>query len=195
MEFTLPLLLLVTAGGTVGALAAVGMIIFHVHITSTFPLAVPLEWNLFMIFGICFLFLENGGCAVLDARRPAADRAPSPDRRRDAGARQLPPRPRLVPALDALLRGQLGDDAVALPQGRDGRGEARRDDQEACACGGAPALGVLRRPRPGGADAGVGARLPLDALARAGAQRPDPPRRRQTSRTTTCARASSSPAS
>ena len=61
MEFTLPLVLLVTAGGTVGALAAVGMIIFHVHITSTFPLAVPLEWNLFMIFGICFLFLENGG--------------------------------------------------------------------------------------------------------------------------------------
>jgi Transmembrane protein of unknown function (DUF3556) len=60
MEFTLPLLLLVTAGGTVGALAAVGMIIFHVHITSTFPLAVPLEWNLIMIFGICFLFLENG---------------------------------------------------------------------------------------------------------------------------------------
>jgi Transmembrane protein of unknown function (DUF3556) len=60
MEFTLPLVLLVTAGGTVGALAAVGMIIFHVHITSTFPLAVPLEWNLFMIFGICFLFLENG---------------------------------------------------------------------------------------------------------------------------------------
>src|SRR5687767_3108421 len=60
MEFTLPLLLLVTSGGTVGTLAAIGMIIFHIHITSTFPLAVPLEWNLFMIFGICFLFLENG---------------------------------------------------------------------------------------------------------------------------------------
>lgn len=60
MEFTLPLLLLVTAGGTVGTLAAIGMIIFHIHITSTFPLAVPLEWNLFMIFGIGFLFLENG---------------------------------------------------------------------------------------------------------------------------------------
>ncbi|MDX6588068.1 MAG: hypothetical protein QOI31_2541, partial [Solirubrobacterales bacterium] len=63
MEFSLPLLLLVTAGGTIGALAAVGMIIFHVHITSTFPLAVPLEWNLFMIYGICFLFLENGDVA------------------------------------------------------------------------------------------------------------------------------------
>jgi len=60
MEFTLPLLLLVTSGGVVGALACIGMIIFHVHITSTFPLAVPLEWNLFMIFGILFLFAENG---------------------------------------------------------------------------------------------------------------------------------------
>ena len=34
----------------------IGMIIFHIHITSTFPLAVPLEWNLFMIFGLLFLF-------------------------------------------------------------------------------------------------------------------------------------------
>jgi len=61
MEFTLPLLLLVTSGGFVASLAVIGMIIFHIHITSTFPLAVPLEWNLFMIFGILFLFAENGG--------------------------------------------------------------------------------------------------------------------------------------
>ena len=60
MEFSLPLLLLVTSGGVIGAFAVVGMIIFHVHITSTFPLAVPLEWDLFMIFGILFLFAENG---------------------------------------------------------------------------------------------------------------------------------------
>jgi transmembrane protein DUF3556 len=60
MEFSLPIILFLTSGGLVGTLAAIGMIIFHVHITSTFPLAVPLEWNLFMIFGIGFLFLENG---------------------------------------------------------------------------------------------------------------------------------------
>jgi transmembrane protein DUF3556 len=36
------------------------MVIFHVHITSTFPLAVPLEWNLFMIFGLFFLFGHYG---------------------------------------------------------------------------------------------------------------------------------------
>ena len=47
-------------GGTIGWLAVAGMVIFHVHITSTFPLAVPLEWNLFMIFGLFFLFGHYG---------------------------------------------------------------------------------------------------------------------------------------
>ncbi len=68
VEFTLPLLLLVARGGTLLTIAVVGMIIFHVHITSTFPLGVPLEWNLFMIFGILFLFGHYGVDAVLDAR-------------------------------------------------------------------------------------------------------------------------------
>ena len=56
MEFTLPLVLILTQGGLLGTLALAGMVIFHVHIFSTFPLAVPLEWNVFMIFGLFFLF-------------------------------------------------------------------------------------------------------------------------------------------
>ena len=60
IEILLPLVLLLSAGGTIGTIAVVGMIIFHVHITSTFPLAVPLEWNLFMIFGLLFLFGHYG---------------------------------------------------------------------------------------------------------------------------------------
>ncbi len=59
-EFTLPILLFVTSGGVVGTIAVVGMVLFHIHITSTFPLAVPLEWNLFMIFGLLFLFEHYG---------------------------------------------------------------------------------------------------------------------------------------
>jgi len=55
-EFTLPLILLLTQGGLLGTLALAGMVLFHVHIFSTFPLAVPLEWNVFMIFGLFFLF-------------------------------------------------------------------------------------------------------------------------------------------
>jgi hypothetical protein len=61
VEFSLPLVLLLSRGGTVGTIALVGMILFHAHITSTFPLAVPLEWNLFMIFGLLFLFGHYGG--------------------------------------------------------------------------------------------------------------------------------------
>jgi hypothetical protein len=60
MEFTLPLILLLSQGGTIGILAAAGMVIFHLHILSTFPLAVPLEWNVFMIFGVLFLFGHYG---------------------------------------------------------------------------------------------------------------------------------------
>jgi hypothetical protein len=60
VEFTLPLLLLLTSGGVIGTIAVAGMILFHVHITSTFPLGVPLEWNVFMIFGLLFLFGHYG---------------------------------------------------------------------------------------------------------------------------------------
>jgi hypothetical protein len=60
MEFTLPAILLISQGGTLGALAVAGMVIFHLHILSTFPLAVPLEWNVFMIFGLLFLFGHYG---------------------------------------------------------------------------------------------------------------------------------------
>jgi hypothetical protein len=60
IEFTLPLILLLTSGGVLGTIAVAGMIVFHLHILSTFPLAVPLEWNLFMIFGLLFLFGHYG---------------------------------------------------------------------------------------------------------------------------------------
>ena len=60
VEYTLPLILLVSRGGTIGTIALVGMIIFHVHITSTFALGVPMEWNLFMIFSLLFLFGHYG---------------------------------------------------------------------------------------------------------------------------------------
>jgi hypothetical protein len=56
IEFTLPLILLLTQGGLLGTIALAGMVLFHVHIFSTFPLAVPLEWNVFMIFGLFYLF-------------------------------------------------------------------------------------------------------------------------------------------
>jgi len=60
IEFCLPLVLMVSRGGTIATIAIIGMIIFHAHITSTFALGVPMEWNLFMIFSLLFLFGHYG---------------------------------------------------------------------------------------------------------------------------------------
>jgi Transmembrane protein of unknown function (DUF3556) len=70
MEFTLPLLLLLAPNGPLLTIAVVGMVIFHVHIFSTFPLAVPLEWNVFMIFGILFLFGHYGSTPLSTLDEP-----------------------------------------------------------------------------------------------------------------------------
>ena len=59
-EYGWPLLLLTVDNNTVRTIAIVGMILFHTNITSMFPLAVPLEWNIFMIFGTLFLFGHYG---------------------------------------------------------------------------------------------------------------------------------------
>jgi hypothetical protein len=59
-EFGWPLILITVDNDTIRTIAIVGMILFHLNITSMFPLAVPLEWNLFMIFGLLFLFGHYG---------------------------------------------------------------------------------------------------------------------------------------
>lgn len=60
LEFAFPIALLLTAGGTAGTIAIVVGLIFHIHISSTFPLGVPIEWNFFMMFGIVWLFGAYG---------------------------------------------------------------------------------------------------------------------------------------
>jgi hypothetical protein len=70
VEFGLPLVLMVSRGGTVGTIAVIGMIIFHAHITSTFALGVPMEWNLFMIFSLLFLFGHYGSVPFSTLENP-----------------------------------------------------------------------------------------------------------------------------
>jgi hypothetical protein len=56
-ELIPPWVLLFSHNPTVTTIAVVFMIGYHVFITSTFPLAVPLEWNLMFIYLTAFLFL------------------------------------------------------------------------------------------------------------------------------------------
>ncbi|WP_052121184.1 DUF3556 domain-containing protein [Amycolatopsis sp. MJM2582] len=59
VEIVTPLVLLFTVNATVALLAAGVMVCFHLFITSTFPLAVPLEWNILFAFAAVFLFLGH----------------------------------------------------------------------------------------------------------------------------------------
>src|SRR5262249_51270825 len=69
-EFGWPLLLISVDNDVVRTIAIVGMILFHLNITSMFPLAVPLEWNLFMIFGTLFLFGHYGDVPLSSLDEP-----------------------------------------------------------------------------------------------------------------------------
>jgi hypothetical protein len=70
VEFTVPLVLLLSGGGTTTLVAATIMIVFHLHILSALPMGVPLEWNVFMCFGIYFLFVHNAQYGVGDLTQP-----------------------------------------------------------------------------------------------------------------------------
>jgi hypothetical protein len=56
VEIATPVVLLFSTSPTVTLLAVALMVVFHAFIISTFPLAVPLEWNVLFGFAAVFLF-------------------------------------------------------------------------------------------------------------------------------------------
>jgi Transmembrane protein of unknown function (DUF3556) len=61
VEFSVPLVLILSRGGWLTTAAVTIMVLFHVHITSTFPLGVPLEWNVFFIYSTIVVFGHYAG--------------------------------------------------------------------------------------------------------------------------------------
>ncbi len=70
VEFSVPAVLLLSDGGPVTVVAAIVMICFHLNIISSFPMGVPLEWNVFMIWGIVTIFLAHPSAGVGDLGQP-----------------------------------------------------------------------------------------------------------------------------
>jgi len=73
VEIIVPLVLLLSTNWWVTLVAAGVMVLFHLFITSTFPLAVPLEWNVLFAFATIFLFLGHPagqGYSVADMSSP-----------------------------------------------------------------------------------------------------------------------------
>jgi uncharacterized membrane protein YkgB len=57
VEIIAPLVLLFSTNKWLTVAAAIIMVTFHIFIVSTFPLAVPLEWNVLFAYATIFLFL------------------------------------------------------------------------------------------------------------------------------------------
>lgn len=69
VEIAAPLILLFSLNRTLTVVCAVFMVCYHLFIISTFPLAVPLEWNLLFAYTSLFLFVgfpARDGYWVLD---------------------------------------------------------------------------------------------------------------------------------
>lgn len=70
IEGLVPLALFFSHGGWPTAIAAFVMIVFHLNILLAFPMGVPLEWNVFMIFGVLWLFVTHAHIGLSDVTHP-----------------------------------------------------------------------------------------------------------------------------
>ena len=70
VEGLVPLVLFLSHGGWPTTIAAFVMIVFHLNILLAFPMGVPLEWNVFMIFGVLWLFVAHARLGLSDLANP-----------------------------------------------------------------------------------------------------------------------------
>jgi hypothetical protein len=70
-EFVVPALLVLVAGDHPWRWFLIAfMVIFHLNILSNLPMGVPLEWNVFFLFSLFFLFGQHPEISVYDLRSP-----------------------------------------------------------------------------------------------------------------------------
>jgi hypothetical protein len=70
VEGLVRLVLFFSHGGWPTAIAAFIMIVFHLNILLAFPMGVPLEWNVFMIFGVLWLFVAHAHLGLSNLTNP-----------------------------------------------------------------------------------------------------------------------------
>ncbi|QIS03185.1 DUF3556 domain-containing protein [Nocardia brasiliensis] len=70
VEMGVPVILFFAPGGPVTAVAAIVMIGFHLVILTAVPMGVPLEWNVFMIFGVLVLFVAHADLGLRSLTQP-----------------------------------------------------------------------------------------------------------------------------
>jgi hypothetical protein len=71
LELAVPLILVVSTGGTSLIVGFALMLALHTFITSNVPLGVPIEWNIMVVYGAFALFWRHPEVTVLDVGSPA----------------------------------------------------------------------------------------------------------------------------
>jgi hypothetical protein len=66
LELGVPIILLVSPGGSSLVLGIILMLMLHTYITSNVPLGVPIEWNIMVVYGTFALFWTHPEIAVTD---------------------------------------------------------------------------------------------------------------------------------
>lgn len=70
VEYAFPLLLIFGDGGALTTFALINMFIFHLYITTSVPMGVPLEWNVIMVYGAFVLFGHYASVPMLSLHSP-----------------------------------------------------------------------------------------------------------------------------
>ena len=70
IEMCVPVALFFSHGGWPTTVAAIVMVCFHLGILTAIPMGVPLEWNVFMIFGVLSLFVGHAKLGLADVKHP-----------------------------------------------------------------------------------------------------------------------------
>jgi hypothetical protein len=70
VEYGFPLLLVTSTGGTMTTIGLCVMFGFHLYITSNIPMAVPIEWNVIMVYGAFVLFGHHAAVRIFDLQSP-----------------------------------------------------------------------------------------------------------------------------
>jgi hypothetical protein len=70
LELVFPVFLVLGEGGSLTIAGLVLMVLFHVYITSNVPMAVPLEWNVVVVYGAFVLFGHHAAVPVSSLQSP-----------------------------------------------------------------------------------------------------------------------------
>lgn len=70
IEYLVPLVLVLSTGGRVTYVAVAIMVVFHTVILTSFPLGVPIEWNIFFIYWLIANYGVNADVRIWDIQSP-----------------------------------------------------------------------------------------------------------------------------